>query len=169
MATPEQLEILHSVAPAAQAAQTRWGVPASVTLAQWIFESSWGTSKLAQTAHNYFGVKAREAAIPGTYCEFPTAEYENGQRVVVDALFEKYPDEAASFDAHARLLATSGRYQVAMSVRMQPERFAVFLQRCGYSTNPSYAQELIGAMREYDLYRYDTPPDGPAAVHEVAA
>src|ERR1039458_8854383 len=80
MASPQQLAKLHAVVAAAQAAQRKWRVPASVTLAQWIFESSWGTSELARTANNYFGIKAHQGAAPGTYCEFITPEFVDGQR-----------------------------------------------------------------------------------------
>jgi flagellum-specific peptidoglycan hydrolase FlgJ len=168
MATPEQLERLHSVASAAQAAQAKWGVPASVTLAQWIIESSWGSSELALTAHNYFGVKARQTLNPVTYVEEPTAEYINGKRTMVKALFEKYPDEAASFYAHASLIASSPRYREAMKHTANPIDFASCLQRAGYSTSPTYALMLVELMREFDLYQYDPTPDGPAAVKEAA-
>lgn len=168
MASEEQLAILHSVAPAAQAAQLKWRVPASVTLAQWIFESTWGTSRLATTANNYFGIKFHQSTVPATYCEMRTIEFANGEPVIVDALFKKYPDEAASFEDHARLLATSGRYRFAMQHVCSPDDFAASLQAAGYSTNPQYASKLIEAMHDYKLYQYDTPPDGGAKVQEVA-
>jgi flagellum-specific peptidoglycan hydrolase FlgJ len=169
MASPEQLEILHSVAPAAQAAQRKWGVPASVTLAQWIFESTWGTSKLATTANNYFGIKFHQSAVPATYCEMRTTEFADGKPVIEDALFKKYPDEAASFDDHARLLSTSGRYRFAMQHVASPDDFACSLQTAGYSTSPHYASKLIEAIHDYNLTQFDTPPDGGAKVQERAA
>ena len=141
MATTAEMAALKAVVPAAQAAQRKYGVPASVTLAQWIFEASdvkkgWGQSQLALQAHNCFGIKCRQTATPASYVEFPTAEYENGERVIVEALFEKYPDDAASFEDHARLLATAGRYQLAMRNVGSPSNFAACLQTAGYSTNP---------------------------------
>ena len=169
MASAAERSALKAVVAAAQGAQRKYGVPASVTLAQWIFESSWGTSKLSIVAKNFFGIKARQAAIPASYVEFPTAEYENGERVVVEALFEKYPDEAASFEAHARLLANAGRYHFAMLHTASPNDFAACLQTAGYSTNPHYAASLEEAMRDYNLYQYDVPPDEPAQAVEKAA
>ena len=44
-----------------------------------------------------------------------------------------------------------------MEVRSRPEAFAVALQRCGYSTNPTYAHDLIEAMHAYNLEQYDKP------------
>ena len=39
----------------------RYGIPASVTLAQGILESSNGRSQLAQNENNHFGIKATKA------------------------------------------------------------------------------------------------------------
>jgi lysozyme len=169
MASAEQLAALQAVVPAAQGAQRKYGVPAAVTLAQWIFESNWGTSKLSISAHNYFGIKYRQTAVPASYVEFPTAEYENGTREIVEALFEKYPDEASSFEAHARLLAMSGRYHFAMLHTASSDDFAACLQTACYSTSPTYAASLCEAMRDYDLYQYDQPPTEPAQAVEKAA
>jgi len=159
---------LRSAAPAAQAAERKWGVPASVTLAQWIFESTWGTSKLALQAINYFGIKYSHQQSPCMYVEFPSPEYVDGKREVLMSLFAKYPSEEASFEDHARLLAISPRYRLAMRQAGHPDAFAERLAHSGYSTNPAYAEMLTGAMREYDLYQYDVPTP-PAAAKEVAA
>jgi flagellum-specific peptidoglycan hydrolase FlgJ len=45
VASAEQMARLKAVVPAAQASGRKWGVPASVTLAQWIPESSWGSAR----------------------------------------------------------------------------------------------------------------------------
>ena len=167
MASAEQLAALKAVVPAAQQSAQVYGVPASITLAQWIVESSWGTSKLAILANNFFGVKALQPNTPDTYEEFQTAEFENGKRVIVAALFEKYPSPAMSFDGHARLLAIAARYKPAMAVAHIPTAFAMALQKCGYSTSPTYGTGLCELMREYNLTQYDNQP--PAAAQEVAA
>jgi len=170
VASTEQLERLKAVVPAAQAAQRKWGVPASITLAQWMLESGWGESKLAVEAHNYFGIKAHHLSEPDTYEEFRTPEFRNGKRVIEVARFEKYFDAADSFADHAVLLSTAPRYRAAMAACGEPERMAFCLQAAGYSTNPNYAQELIDLMSQHDLLQYDElPPDDPAQAQEVAA
>jgi flagellum-specific peptidoglycan hydrolase FlgJ len=162
MASEEELARLHSVVPAAQAAQKKWRVPASVTLAQWCLESSWGVSELALKANNFFGVKASHLNAPETYEEFPTDEYIAGKKTLVHALFEKYFDAADSFDDHGMLLATARRYRFAMLHIASPDDFAACLQTAGYSTSPTYAKVLIELMHDYDLYQYDMPPEDPA-------
>ncbi|HEY4358256.1 MAG TPA: glucosaminidase domain-containing protein [Acidobacteriaceae bacterium] len=168
---PTQIELtnFHAAIPAAQAAQRKWGVPASVTLAQWIPESSWGQSQLATKANNYFGIKFEHLYGPDSYVEMPTAEYENGKRVIELQEFQKYPNAAASFDDHARLLATAPRYHLAMVSANLPEAFIVGLARGGYSTTADYADRLLKFMRLYNLTQYDVPPPASPAAQKEAA
>lgn len=153
--TETQANFLRAVIPAAQASMRAFGCPASVTIAQAILESGWGQTDLAKNANNYFGVKALAHSDPDQYVEMPTAEYENGQRVMVEADFAKYISPQDSFVAHARLLACAPRYAPAMAVRSNPLAFAQQLQACGYSTAPTYAAMLIALMKEFDLTQYD--------------
>lgn len=162
-------DFFRNTVPAAQAAQRRWKVPASITLAQAVLESGWGKSALARIANNFFGIKAASRAGADTYAEFRTAEFVDGRRVEEMAKFARYPSPAASFDAHAVLLATLTRYKPAMEVCADVDRFAAELQRCGYSTNPNYAASLMQLIRQYDLTQYDIQPEPPAQAQEVAA
>ncbi len=165
----QQNAFLQSVVPGAQAAEKKYGIPASVTLAQAILESGWGQSALAKKANNFFGIKA-VGAIAGSYVEFPTEEFVDGRRVREMAKFARYPSPAASFDAHAVLLSLSPRYEPAMAACGDPSQFAQELQACGYSTNPNYAAALRKLIAEFNLSQYDLEPDGPAvAAREVAA
>jgi flagellum-specific peptidoglycan hydrolase FlgJ len=141
--------------PAAQASQKQYGVPASVTLAQCILESGWGTTKLSLQANNFFGIKAEHRNDPNTYVEFQTAEYVKGAKVMIEADFEKYPSVEASFTDHARLLATSCRYAPAMGCRTNPQLFSHQLQTCGYSTSPTYGASLYSLITDYKLTQYD--------------
>jgi flagellum-specific peptidoglycan hydrolase FlgJ len=167
-----QNAFLKMVIPAAQAAQRKWGIPASVTIAQSILESSnqlgWGQSQLAREANNYFGIKAEHLAKPGTYVEFPTKEYVHGKIQVEEADFARYEDVNGSFEAHAKLLAVAQRYRPAMAVAKDPEAFARQLQLCDYSTNPTYASGLTHLISLYDLTQYDVPPDPTATQAKVA-
>ena len=46
------------------AAQSRYGIPAAVTIAQAIDESGWGQSVLAIRDHNLFGIKGTGRLAP---------------------------------------------------------------------------------------------------------
>lgn len=158
MASAEQLKRLQAVVPAAQASCRKWGVPVAVTLAQWIFESAWGTSQLSLKANNFFGVKWSQARSESEYAEFPTAEYVSGKKVIISAKFVKYPSAEDGFEDHARLLALSKRYAPAMKFSADPMAFAEQLQTCGYSTAPNYAASLQAAIRNYGLLAYEIAP-----------
>lgn len=139
----------------AQTAMRKWGVPASITISQAILESGWGRSALSRVANNFFGIKAVANASPDGYAEFPTTEFVDGRRLSEMAKFARYPSPAASFDAHAILLATTTRYKPAMGQSHDPAAFAQQLQKCGYSTNPAYAAGLMQLVTEFDLTQYD--------------
>jgi flagellar protein FlgJ len=66
-----------------------------------------------------------------------------------------YSTVTDSFTDHGQALSTMDRYRTAMQYTGSPDRFAEELQRAGYATSPSYAQDLIMLMRNYNLYQYD--------------
>jgi flagellum-specific peptidoglycan hydrolase FlgJ len=55
-----------------------------------------------------------------------------------------------------------------MNIAHDPDKFALELQKCGYSTSPRYGLDLIDLMREFNLYQFDAPPDEPAKALEAA-
>jgi flagellum-specific peptidoglycan hydrolase FlgJ len=158
-ATPAQRAFIAGLVPGAVAAQQRYGVPASVTIAQAINESGWGNSSLAAQYHNLFGIKG---AGPAGSVTFPTQEYQGGAWVTIDAQFAAYHNDAESIAGHAQLLATSGYYTKAMADRGNADAFASDLTGV-YATDPSYGANLIALMKLYNLYQYDTAPAIAAA------
>ena len=155
--TSSQQTFISEVAPGAMAAQSRYGIPAAVTIAQAIDESGWGQSALAVRDHNLFGIKGTGPA--GTDM-LPTREYENGQWVTRSAPFRVYHNVAESIADHSQLLATGASYQHAMADRHLPDAFAADLTGV-YATDPQYGSNLIAIMRLYNLYRYSA--SAPAA------
>lgn len=167
--TRDQQAFISLVAPGAVAAQQRYGVPASVTIAQAIEESAWGQSSLAARYHNLFGIKG---AGPAGSVTLPTQEYQNGGWVTIDAQFAAYHNDAESIAGHAELLATSGYYVRAMADRAHPDAFANDLTGV-YATDPGYGGNLIALMKLYNLYQYDTaqapaPAAQPASTQPAA-
>ncbi len=151
--TKSQQAFINQIAPGALAAQQRFGVPASVTIAQAIDESGWGSSQLAANDYNLFGIKGSG---PAGSVTLPTQEFENGQWVTIYAQFRVYHNVSESISDHAELLATSGYYTRAMADRAVPDAFANDLTGV-YATDPEYGTNLIALMRLYNLYRFDSP------------
>jgi flagellum-specific peptidoglycan hydrolase FlgJ len=160
--------------PMAHASQLKTGVPASITLAQAILESSdrkgnWGCSGLALQCNNFFGIKARhlKGVAIEDYKEFLTTEYDAGGKPhAEEADFARFKSVQESFDRHAQLLSTAKRYQPAMDVKNDPLYFATKLRECGYATDPGYPNKLTKLMRDYpDILKFDAP-DQPAALKQ---
>jgi len=163
--TAAQQAFISQVAPGAIAMQSRYGVPAAVTIAQAIDESGWGQSALAIRDHNLFGIKGTGPA--GTDM-LPTQEYQNGQYVSVTAPFRVYHNVAESIADHGKLLATHSVYQHAMADRHLPDAFATDLTGV-YATDPHYGQSLIALMKLYNLYQFSASTHAQQAPAQQAA
>ncbi len=167
--TLSQQAFISQIVPGAMAAQSRYGIPAAVTIAQAIDESGWGQSALAIRDHNLFGIKGTGPA--GSDVQ-PTQEYQNGQWVTVSAPFRVYHNVAESIADHGQLLATGPSYQQAMADRHHPDAFATDLTGV-YATDPQYGSNLIALMRLYNLYQYDASsqaaPQAPGAGTSLGA
>lgn len=142
---------------AAEAAQRKWLVPSSVTLAQWALESDYGKREPAGS-NNPFGIKATAGE---AFVEANTHEVVNGQSIPVVAKFAKFANLDEAFDAHGKLLATHSAYKTAMEKRMNADDFANALTG-HYATDPAYGSKLITIMKDYGLYGYDTQAQLPA-------
>ncbi len=144
------MTIAPEVIAAAQAAQKKWGVPASVSLAQYGIESGWGRFE-PPNSNNGFGIQAL-AGLPSVAAA--SHEFRGGKLVPVIEHFAVFASVADAFDKHAELLATARAYRYAMAVSNNPDQFAETMGPV-YATAPHYAETLIGLMHADDLYRYD--------------
>jgi flagellum-specific peptidoglycan hydrolase FlgJ len=152
--TPQE-QFIASIGEAAVQSQEQTGIPASVTIAQAILESYWGSSRLSRDANNYFGIKAQTKSGPAGMLWLDVWEVIGGRNVVQSQPFRVYHTVAESFVDHGRFILENGRYASAMAVRSDARQFARELNRDGYATDPGYAAKLIGLMDRYDLYRFD--------------
>jgi flagellum-specific peptidoglycan hydrolase FlgJ len=152
--TPQE-QFIASIGEAAVQSADATGVPASVTIAQAILESYWGSSRLAREANNYFGIKAQTRSGSAGSIWFDVWEVIGGRNVMQSQAFRAYKTIAESFVDHGQFLVENGRYAAAMAVKSDPRQFARAINRAGYATDPAYASKLIGLMDRYDLYRYD--------------
>ena len=138
------------VAEAARVSFRQWGVPASVTIAQWAVESAWGAA-VPPGSNNPFGIKAisGQAGV-----ESLTREVEGGQSVTKTALFRQFASLAEAFDQHGRLLATAPVYKPAMQRAADPDGFADALTGV-YATDPQYGFTLKYVIHTYGFDQFD--------------
>lgn len=143
---PLPLEVI----AAAQSAQKKWGIPASISLAQYGLESGWGKI-MPKGSNNPFGIKA----LPGEpSVTVSTHEFVAGRFVTIDAAFRKFDSLNDAFDAHAELLAKSPHYSVART--KLPDVFAFANALTGvYATDPGYGAKLCGVIHIDGLTKYD--------------
>lgn len=124
----------------------RYGVPASITLAQGVFESNAGRSRLAMKANNHFGIKCHSWTGKKIY-------QDDDER---NECFRAYPSPYDSFEDHSRFLRHGKRYSSLFSLKPTDYRgWARGLKSAGYATNPKYADLLISIIQLYKLYNYD--------------
>lgn len=148
---------INKLAPQAQLLQGQYNVLPSITLAQAILESDWGSSQLASKYHNLFGVKAQTAGVKSVYLD--TQEYVNGRYVTVKAHFQVYDSWNDSLSNHAKLLAygtkwNPDQYRDVVSAANYVQA-AQGLEKDGYATDPTYTEKLISLIKTYKLYQFD--------------
>lgn len=125
----------------------QYRIPASITLAQAVFESGAGRSRLARLGNNHFGIKCHD------WTGRTIAEDDDA----LGECFRAYDHPLQSFEDHSKFLVNSSRYRKLFSLSMQDYRgWAHGLKACGYATNPRYAYKLIELIELYKLYVYDS-------------
>ena len=124
----------------------RYRIPASITLAQGLFESRAGQSDLARQGNNHFGIKCHNWTGPTQYHD----DDAHGE------CFRVYQDAKESYEDHSRFLAKQPRYSRLFSLNTTDYKgWAHGLKSCGYATNPQYANKLIQIIELYRLQDYD--------------
>lgn len=124
----------------------RYRIPASITLAQGLFESRAGQSDLARQGNNHFGIKCHNWTGPTQY-------HDDDAR---GECFRVYQDAKESYEDHSRFLAKQPRYSRLFSLNTTDYKgWAHGLKSCGYATNPQYANKLIQIIELYRLQDYD--------------
>jgi len=123
-------------------------IPASITLAQGILESSSGNSLLTKRSNNHFGIKCHKGW--------------KGKRVYhdddkKDDCFRVYKDPANSFKDHSLFLTGRTRYAKLFKLKEGDYvKWAKGLSDAGYATDRRYPAKLIALIEKYDLHQYDT-------------
>lgn len=122
-------------------------IPASITLAQGILESSSGKSLLTLRSNNHFGIKCHKGWTgKRTYHD----DDEKGE------CFRVYKDPRTSFKDHSEFLTTRSRYANLFKLDAGDyEGWAKGLSAAGYATDRRYPAKLIALIEKYELHTYD--------------
>ena len=124
----------------------KYKIPASITLAQGIIESSNGNSRLAVKAKNHFGIKCHGW---------------EGKKIYADddkknECFRSYKNASESYIDHSLFLTKYERYKFLFNYKITDYKsWAKGLKKAGYATNNKYADILIKVIEENELFKYD--------------
>ena len=125
----------------------KYHIPASITLAQGLLESGAGQSALARKSNNHFGIKC------GSDWYGKTVSHDDDAR---GECFRAYKHSKDSYEDHSKFLAGRPRYASLFNLNITDYKgWARGLKKAGYATNPRYADQLIGIIELYELYKYD--------------
>ncbi len=125
----------------------RYGIPASITMAQGLLESDCGNSELSTKSNNHFGIKCKTGW--------------TGRKVYHDddakgECFRAYATVEQSYEDHAVFLDSSPRYDPLFSHSSTDYKsWAKGLKAAGYATAPTYAPMLIKIIEDEKLYLLD--------------
>lgn len=140
-------EFIQRFAHVAIAEMHNYGIPASITLAQGILESRYGTSPLAKEANNFFGVKGRGGPKKHDDCC-------KSKRCKNPDSFRRYSTAWESFRHHSHVLMAE-RYQKRIKRSKDPKAWAKALKAGGYAKDPKYVQKILNTISTYNLTMYD--------------
>lgn len=118
----------------AQQSEQKYGVPASVTLAQYALESGYGKSQLAKTKNNFFGMR-------------------NGSKG-----WQSFDSMADSFDAHGKLLSKPLYADKVKNAQTVEEYVNGIAETYAPSSdgNNNYAGKIMQIINENNLTQYDS-------------
>ncbi|MBR5430888.1 MAG: glucosaminidase domain-containing protein, partial [Bacteroidales bacterium] len=151
MGSNEKLEFYRTYAPLAVEQMIKYGIPASVTLAQ-----AWTERGAAQSQdNNFFGIKC------GSQWIADGKPYVTLNDDAVGEKFRRYGSAGESFEDHSRLLLTVSNYSQGRSCA--PDDYLGWCKAVsnGYSTTSGYGDSLRERIdgqaetRLYDLRQYD--------------
>jgi len=123
-------------------------IPASIKLAQALLETGAGTSELARSSNNHFGIKCHSDW---------TGEKVYRKDDNPNDCFRKYKKVEDSYEDHSNFLLKYSRYSVLFNYKITDYKsWAKGLQTCGYATSQGYANSLIKLVEDYELYKFDS-------------
>ena len=169
-------EAVSKISELCRADMKKSGILASVSAAQFILESGYGKSELAQKANNCFGMKAflsgntwGGSSWDGSSVHtIPTQEQNpDGSYVAITADFRKYTCVEDSVADHSAYLlgakkGRSKRYK-GLAGCTDYRKAVQIIKDGGYATDLGYVNKLCNLIERFNLTQYDTVivPDIP--------
>ena len=163
-----ETDVVKSVGALFTADQKKSGILASVSMAQFILESGYGKSELAQNANNVFGMKKSLSGNnwsgsswdgKSVYTKKTKEQNADGSYVTITAEFRKYKCVEDSIADHSAYLlgAKNGsklRY-AGLKGCTDYKKAAQIIKDGGYATSLTYVDKLCDIIKRWNLTQYD--------------
>lgn len=143
----KQEAYIQRFAKVAQAEMQKYGIPASIKLAQGLIESNAGDSRLSQRNNNHFGMKCFSRKCKKGHCSNFTDDSHKD-------FFRIYPSAWDSYRAHS-LMLQGKRYRHLRQLGNDYKAWAHGLKKAGYATDKRYAEKLIHLIQSLQLDKWD--------------
>ena len=132
----------------AQSEMRKYGIPASIKLAQGLIESNAGESSLSMRNNNHFGMKCFSRNCRKGHCSNFTDDSHKD-------FFRTYKSAWESYRSHSKML-NGKRYRHLFKLeKTNYKSWAFGLKKAGYATDKRYAQKLIKIIEELKLHEFD--------------
>lgn len=168
-----EVDAIKKVGALFTADQKKSGILASVSLAQFILESGYGKSELAQNANNIFGMKCSLSGNTWSgsswdgkskYTKKTQEQNSDGSMVTITADFRKYPcieDSIADHSAYLLGAKNGSKLRYAGLKGCTDYKKAVqIIKDGGYATSLTYVEKLISIIERWNLTQYDAKDSG---------
>ena len=156
------------------------GILASVSAAQFILESGYGKSELAQNANNCFGMKCSLSGNTWSgstwngsskYTKQTQEEYTTGTKTTITADFRKYASVEDSVADHSAYLlgamnGSSKRY-AGLAGETDYKKVIQIIKDGSYATSSSYVVNVCSIIEKYNLTQYDGASTGVKSMTNV--
>lgn len=158
-------QFINYIAPMIRAEAKRRGFKiCSTIIAQAIIEGAAGTSTLAKTYHNHFGMKCGKSWKGKSVNLKTKEEYTVGTLVTIKDNFRVYDSDEAGVSGYFDFISAS-RY-ANLKEALTYKQYAEFLKADGYATSSSYVQTLCNTVTKYDLTRWDESEEVPQHIQK---
>ena len=179
-------DVIKKVGSLFTADQKKSGILASVSLAQFILESGYGKTELAQKANNCFGMKKSLSGNTwsgstwdgkSVYTKKTQEDDGTGRLYTITAEFRKYPCVEDSIGDHSAYLlgAKNGnnlRY-TGLKGCTDYKKAIQIIKDGGYATDTSYMSKICSIIERWSLTQYDVKqadlvkPIADRAIHDI--
>jgi len=133
----------------AQVEMKKYGIPASIKLAQGLIETNAGESRLSTKNNNHFGMKCFSKKCKKGHCSNFTDDSHKD-------FFRTYKSAWASYRSHSKMLSGNKRYRHLFKLApVDYKGWAKGLYKAGYATDKRYAEKLINIIEELNLQQHD--------------